>query len=216
MTLLELCNRVRQESGVSSPEIVTIAGQQGIIAKIVAWVVQADIDITGMRTDWSFLWRTADATLVVDQQTYSISDLGLFDMDKLLSFQYGTQLLKPISWQQFRLHGYNIDGKKGRPQGYTFRPDGLMMIYPTPDQAYTCSAEYARTVEPMLLDADEPLIPSKYHDVIVQKALMYYSSHEEDNSLFQVANQRYEEYLTRLVAECVPPIVFPHSNGGLY
>lgn len=216
MNLLELCNRVRQESGVSTTEILTVSGQQWIIAKIVAWVKQADTDITGMRPDWNFLWRTADASLVADQQLYSIADLGLFNMDKLYSFQLGTRLLKPVSWQSFKLYGYSTDGRKGQPQGYTFRPDGLIAFYPTPDQVYIGTVEYAHKVEPLLLDGDESLIPVKYRDVIVQKALMYYASHEEDNSLYQVANQRYEEYLTRLVAECVAPIVFPHSNGGLY
>jgi hypothetical protein len=216
MTLLELCNRVRQESGVSGPEILTVTGQQGIIAKIVAWVKQADTDITGMRRDWNFLWRTADATLVADQQLYSYADLGLFNVDKMLSLQMGTKLLKPVNWQDFKLYGYSTDGKKGQPQGYTFRPDGLIAFYPTPDQVYVATAEYAHTVEPLLIGDDEPLIPAKYHDVIVQKALMYYASHEEDNSLYQVASQRYEEYLTKLAAECVAPIVFPHSNSGLY
>ncbi|MBV2128161.1 phage adaptor protein [Arsukibacterium indicum] len=216
MTLLELCNRVRQESGVSGPEIISVSGQQGMIAKIVAWVKQADTDIVGMRPDWNFLWRTADATLVTDQQNYSVADLSLFNMDKMLSFQIGTRLLKEVSWEQFKYYGYNTDGKKGMPQGFTYRPDGVIAFYPTPDQAYVGTVEFSAIVEPLLLNNDESLIPVKHRDVIVQKALMYYSSHEEDNSLYSVASQRYEEYLTRLAVDCTKPIVFPHGNGGLY
>lgn len=216
MNLLELCNRVRQESGVSTPELLTAVSQQGIIAKIVAWVQQAYVDVTGMRPDWQFLWRTADATLVANQQLFSAVEIGLSDMEKVISFQIGTAILKPISWQDFKTYGYSNNGKTGKPQGYAIRPDGLIAFYPTPDQSYTVPSEYSKKVEPLLLDDDEPLIPVNYHDVIVQKALMYYASHEEDNSLYQVASLRYEDYLTKLAANCVAPIVFPHSNGGLY
>lgn len=212
MTFLELCNRVRQESGISGGDLLTVVGQQAILAKVVEWVRQADIDIKGLRTDWLFLWRAASTALVIDQRIYSNADLGLFDMRELLSFSIDNNELKPMEWAEFKACKYHTAPDKNQPTAYTFRPDGLMMVFPVPDAAYVIDVEYSKTVTPMLADGDVSEIPTHLHDTILQKALMYYASHEEDNSLYSVASVRFEEYMSRLGSECLPAMKLNRSR----
>jgi hypothetical protein len=58
MTFLELCKRVRADAGISG-DMATVLNQQGMMAKLVNWVRQADLDIQRMHTSWAFMWRTA-------------------------------------------------------------------------------------------------------------------------------------------------------------
>lgn len=212
MTFLELCNRVRQESGVSGGDLLTVVNQQAILAKIVEWVRQADIDIKGLRSDWNYLWRTANTSLVVDQRLYSMPDLALFDANELLSVSINSNELRPMDWQEFKTEKYHTAPDKRQSSVYTFRPDGLLMVFPVPDAAYIVDVEYSKTVTPMQLDADVSEIPAHLHDAILQKALMYYASHEEDNSLYGVANARFEEYMTKMASECLPVVKFNRSR----
>lgn len=212
MTFLELCVRVRQESGISGEGPLSVVGQQGILAKVVEWVRQADNDIQSMHTDWSFLWRTADATLTTDVRLYDRIALGLADMQELTEISIDGEPLQEMTWAVFKQYKFNTDVGKQRPASFAFRPDGLMMVYPVPNADYATTVEYYAAVEPLLLNDDESAIPVIYHDAILQKALMYYASHEEDNSLYQVANARYEQKLSELSAACLPDITLNRSR----
>src|SRR5690606_7819754 len=159
-----------------------------ILAKVVEWVRQADSDIQTMHADWSFLWRTADAALTTDVRLYDAVSLGLAGMQSLNSIWLDGYPLQEITWYVFNQYKFDTAQGKQRPASFAFRPDGQLMVYPIPDANYTATAEYYVEPQPLLLDTDESAIPVRYHDVILQKALMYYASHEEDNSLYQVAN----------------------------
>ena len=214
MTFLELCQRVRQESGVSGSGPVTVANQQAIIAKIIEWVRQADVDIQRLHDNWRFMWRSKGVNLIAGQALYTPLELSLTDMDALLSLDYAGDTLVPLSWEAFKAQRMQVMTQQQRPTVYTIRPDGALMFYAVPNQAYTLTAEYTMKVSQMQSDNDISPIPERFHDVILHKALMYYASHEEDSSLYGVANGRYEQALSELAAAELPPITF--CRNGLY
>ena len=214
MTFLELCQRVRQESGVSGSGPASVANQQAIIAKIIEWVRQADIDIQRLHDNWNFMWRSKSVDLIAGQAAYTPGELNLFDMDSVRSMDYNGDPLVAISWEAFKAQRMQVMTQQQQPTVYTIRPDGALMFYAVPDKVYSLTVEYTLKVSPMQNDNDLSPIPERFHDVILHKALMYYASHEEDNSLYGVANMRFENALSELVADQLPPITFYRS--GLY
>ena len=206
MTFLELCQRVRQESGISGDGPVSVLNQKSILEKVVQWVKQADLDIQRLQNDWLFMWRMGSVPLTQDIREYDAVSLMLTGMRALQSLDINGETIQPYTWEQFKCKGYAQDDKKGKPTAYTVKPNGLIVFYPTPDQDYTATAEYSLAAQALINDTDNSLIPVEYHDIILHKALMYYASHEEDNSLFQVNSSRYESALSELASEYLPRI----------
>lgn len=214
MTFLELCKRVRQESGVSGTGPVSVASQTGILAKIVEWVRQADVDIQRYNLFWSFLWRITDVELTLGTKEYSMAALGLSDMRQLKGISIGNNKLVEMPWQLYVDYGFRLSSDSGTPTHYTFRPDGVMCVHPAPNAPVQVTIEYYRTPKAMSANADVSLIPEAYHDAIIHKALMYFASHEEDAALLQVSNVRYENVLAEMGANYLPKITL--DRGRLF
>jgi len=214
MTFIELCQRVRQESGISGSGPVTVVNQTGILAKVVEWVRQADLDIQRLQNDWSFLWAMTDTTLTTDVRQYAMADLGLNNVSRIKQLNIGNQKLTEIPWELFRQRGYLGMNDRQQPTIYTFRPDGILCVFAVPNSNYPLSVEHYNLPQPLLLYDDVSLIPERFHDIIMHKALMYYASHEEDGNLLQVSSMRYENVLNELASACLPRMEF--SRGGLY
>lgn len=208
MTFIELCQRVRQESGISGDGPVSVLNQKSILQKVIEWVRQADIDIQRLQNDWLFMWRMKSITLTELINEYDATSLTLLNMRDLLSLDIDGDVLDFYTWDEFKREKYHQDLGQGKPTVYTIKPDGLIMLYPTPEQAYSATVEYSLKAQSMINDTDVSLIPIEYHDVILHKALMYYSSHEEDQSLYQISEARYEMALSELAANQLPRISF--------
>lgn len=214
MTFIELCQRAKQESGISGSGPVSVLNQNGILAKVVEWVRQADLDIQRLHNDWSFLWAMTDTALTTDVRQYAMAALGLNNVNRIKQLNIGNQKLNEIPWDEFRLRNYLSANDRQQPTIYTFRPDGLMCVFPAPNSNYPLSVEHYNLPQPLLADEDVSLIPERFHDIILHKALMYYASHEEDGTLLQVSSMRYENVLNELSSACLPRMEF--SRGAFF
>lgn len=214
MTFLELCQRVRQESGISGSGPESVLNQRSILQKVVEWVRQADLDIQRLHGDWFFLWRMGNANLTAGITQYTSASLNLpGTLQDLLMLDINGYPLRYYSWKEFKAARRQLNEQQGLPTEYTIRPDNVIVINPAPSSDIVATAEYSIAVEPLTNDNDESVIPTRFHDIIVHKALMYYASHEEDASLYQVHESRYEQVLSELSADQLPKI---SMNGSLY
>lgn len=220
MTYLELCVRVREESGVSGTGPASTINQIGVLAKIVGWVRDADLDIQRFKTDWKFLWRRAQSALVLGQQSYSAAELALSDLKDLSRFWVNDQPMRIVDWDEwvdrYEPQGTSGPNNSGLPQVVTIAPDGSFMFYPVPDSAYSTRTDYFKMPVALNGDSDVSAIPTAYHDCIVQKALIYYGKFEEDQNLIQLASLEYEQKLTELCRDYLPKMGFapsPYARG---
>jgi hypothetical protein len=99
MNFLELCQRVRLKSGLSG-DIASVTGQQAILAKVVTWVQDADLEIQRSKTDWSFMWRKAASALVVGKNEYLPADFGMLPFASISKLYIGTTEIYPVPWSQ--------------------------------------------------------------------------------------------------------------------
>lgn len=210
MTYLELCVRVREESGVSGTGPASTINQTGVLAKIVGWVRDANNDIEKLKSEWRFLWRRALTVLVIGKQGYSPLELNVPELKSTQRIRVGEKILREIDWNEF-LYRYELERGKGLPQVFAIAPDNSFWFYPAPDAAYSVTIDYFRKPIILVNDADVPQIPEEHHDCIVQKALMYYANFEEDQALYQLAAMRYEEKLSQLCSDQLPRMGFEPS-----
>lgn len=205
MTYLELCKKLRSESGIAGTGPITVAGQDGELGRIVSWISDAYEEIQNSREDWFFLRNdfTFNCTSTVSAYpTSTVSNLANWKDDSFrcyLTTANDEQWLRYIPWHEFRdlrLFGSNRTAT-GKPIEFTIKPDKSLVLWPIPDAAYTVNGEYYRTAAVLSADADTPLF-IRYQLVIVYNALMKYAAYVSEPSLYSSAQFQYNQLLDKL------------------
>lgn len=206
MTFLELCRRVRLDSGISG-DIATVDNQQGILAKLVTWVREADYDILKSRTDWIFMQRSANAGLQVGKTEYLPADLNMQPF-AALSRVYVDQV--PIARCEFEVlddwHIKQGGAPAGVPQRYAVTPLKRILFDHAPTAAVSVALRYNALPIRMTANSSVSLIPDEHHEIIVQKALMSYASMEQDDKLLRDAMQRFDLLHRQLCNSYLPEL----------
>lgn len=202
MTFLELCVRVREEAGVSGDGPVSVSGQTSILSKIVNWVKKANMDIlTKQSGRWLFLRKTKTVILPAGQNEYSLASL-----DITASEINAVRTSLSNSYKVVDFSDYLDMQSNNRLFGCisTLNNNGNLVLYPVPNEPLTVTIDYFAEPKELKNNLDVPQIPSKFQEIIIAKALMYYANYEEDNLLYQRANIEYEDWLTKLANSQLP------------
>lgn len=210
MTFLELCKRVRQDAGVSGDGPTSVSSQTGILGKIVTFVKNANNEIQLENIDWRFLWAQGDGSTIANIGDYFAADFGISRMRSIGTFTCNGSVLEPRDWDWYmrEVKAKGEADRQGEPLYYIPRPDGKIVLFPVPAEAYPVSVDYYR--KPVQLDngTDISVIPEEYHEAIVCRALMFYAHYEEDTYLFQTKLLEYNQWLNRLNQTQQPQITF--------
>lgn len=212
MNFLQICQRVRQECGISGNGPLAVARQVGMYAKIVDWVKAAHEEIQTKRTMWRFDWFELTQALTIGAEAYApASDWGLKvrswarDSAHLYRTAAGPtsrHWLAYLEWDQYR--DLRTPAVPGMPIYWTQAPDRRLMFYPIPDQDFTLVAEGYRSPEILVQTTDIPRLPEEYHMAIVWRAVMLYCGHDENQPLFQTAQANYKGLISRIEATELP------------
>lgn len=214
MNFLEICRRVRQDSGISG-DIAAVTGQQGILAKLVTWVQEADLEIQRSKTEWSFMWRRTLANLVVGKNEYLPADLNMQPFANLETLFVGTKELSEVPWAQLE-HDLLSNGgaPTGEPCSYALSPDGYIVFNRSPLVVAVVNIRYHLLPQRMTINTSVSPIPEDYHEAIVQKALQSYARHEQDDQLQRDAITAFDGLSKEMAARYLPKITF--KFGALY
>lgn len=79
MNFLQITNRVRQNCGIASADLLTVIGQSGENQRIINWVNESWLDIQAMRQDWLWLRKDFAFPTVAGQTVYTTTQIGLTD-----------------------------------------------------------------------------------------------------------------------------------------
>lgn len=217
-TFLALCQRLRQEAGISGTGPYSVLGQVGESKKVVDWIATAYQDIQNLHSEWDFL-RTEvsfDTTAGLNnytKATISVPEYGEWVSDSFRSYLTASgvaseQFMNWCNWMRFRdtyVFGSNRT-LQGFPRYLAQKPDKSLIMYPTPNDEYTINGEYFQRAHAMAADADEPLIPTEYRLVIVWRALMFYAGSYNAPELYAVGEAEYKRILRRLEHTNLQPI----------
>lgn len=112
-----------------------------------------------------------------------------------------------ISRSDWLRYGYDRPVGVGKPQCYTQTEDGMYQFYPPPDTSYHLYFEYTRTPQTLSVATDTPTyLPSRFHDAIVWRALMYWAGYEGSGQQYNRAEKRYKSFEKDMVRDLLPPV----------
>ena len=201
-TFLELCQDLRQEAGFTGSGPTSVFNQSGQYAKIVTWVNRAYLEILTQREDWDFMWDTTTFNTVVGQNAYvstddvaNWGDGAIYETSLTKTDESALNLMQYLDFHEQYLVGVPLTG---RPRDFTIRPDGEVLLYPTPDKVYTFTAEYHKQAKKMVTNTELPSLPSQYHPLILYKALAHCTANTEDFNTYQYAERQADLIFNKL------------------
>ena len=185
------------------------------MARLVAWTRIAHNQIQDEYSDWDFLWKSGSFPTVADQNDYNLPSTGSMgagnEITDFVSFDHydgfartgakiyiGENQLNLIPWDDYDPNDYSGTAE---PYDLTIRPDGVFILAPTPDAAYTLNFEYFRTPLDFTQNTDTPLFPARFHEVIVWRAVLLYANNESADELVQQGVQGYQQFMVNLKAD---------------
>ena len=213
MNFLELCRRVRQDSGISG-DIASVVNQQGILLKLVTWVQQAEYDIVASRKDWSFMRGKASGSLVVGKVEYLPGELGMLPFSMLSKVYVDKQPLVQLDFEYLDdWHLKNGGAPEGTPTAFAETPDGTILFNHKPTQAVAFDIRYYKSATRLTVNTSVSPIPAEHEEVIVQSALMSYARHEQDDQLLRDSQIAFDAHLKSLSNKQLPNLVIPGWGG---
>ncbi len=225
-TFLELCASVARESGAMGPAPSAVTGQTGRQLKCVEWVRTAWSQIQAEKGCWLFLRRdfTTAAALIAGTKRYTGASLGIADHASwvgdypdhgavsiyMAGDQGGESRLSQLSYEGWRRR-YDFGAHDaGKPVHYAISPTNELLIGPKPDAAYAIRGEYWRTPQVLEANADVPIMPERFHDAIVWRALMLLCAHDEAWNALKSAEANYKPLQRNMQRDLLPSF----STGG--
>jgi len=205
MNFLDICKKVNQlgefQGAISS---VVATGYQ---AEIVEVVRQAYVDIQLHRDTWFFLQR--DKTFNIGSSAITYTPTTIFTTDTLSSWDKGRILYnyKPLRYIPYDAY-ILIDTSAevaGKPDYFTIRPYDSALIFNKSDATYAISAHYHMKPQSLVGNAEELLMPSEHHYVVVYLAMTYLPS-LLSSEIYQRAVNSYNVALGQLLRKQCPEI----------
>lgn len=200
-TFLQLAQKVASESGTISSGPASVTGQTGRLAKVVRWTNDAWRQIQNAHGDWRWMQAEFYGPTIAHQQRYSytafndlvsLSAITRFgdwiydsrECDSGFSLYDSTGVtsegqLSFRDWEWFyktQLRGTQTEGK---PSLFTITPANQIALSYIPDAIYTIRGRYRKDVQELTADGDIPECPARFHDTIVETALIMLGTHDE-------------------------------------
>jgi hypothetical protein len=117
-----------------------------------------------------------------------------------------------VPWAQWEKNYELLEESRGQPIFVTETPQGELDFYPRPDKEYTLTFTYTKEATVLEDYDDEPELDSRYHDIIVWRAVQYYANFDKDQGLWVAAKRRYDQYMYLLDRDIGPKASFEPSR----
>ena len=218
-TFLELATRLRQDCGVSGTN-TSVVGATGEWKRLCDWVATAWMEIQEKHNDWQWMRKDVTFNTIANQQAYapasapiSLTDFAEWKMDSFRLYLTSSGVnnetyLIPEEYTSFR-DSYMFGARRNtyaRPISITQAPNKSLLFGLTPNDIYTVVGEYYKTPVLLTADADIPDMPTRYHMMIVYKAMVSYGLFESAQEVIERGNAGYRELLYSLEQDQLPMI----------
>lgn len=191
MNRLQLVQKLRQRTGGAGSGPTSTVGQSGEALDYVDWIDEAWLQLQAEEQDWHWMRKDASFQTVSGQIAYAATTIApdwarwhVSDSWRLFTTAIGRRdegFLTPWEFQTWRdSFDFGLQSTLlGRPTVFAVRPgDHAIVLGMTPNAAYTVTGQYQAAPIAMTADSDVPGLPTRFHMLIVYKAMMLYGSHE--------------------------------------
>lgn len=233
MNLLQICNRIITECGISGGPLTTTVGQIGSLGRAVNWAGDSWTEIQTEHDDWDFMrssnllgagasFPTVAATATyplgtsVGQVGIAVDSFGKWDRDTFRCYTtaVGTndeQFLDDVPydvWRDTYMLGANRSVQT-RPCAVAIGPDESVNVGPPSNGLYTITADYFIAPSVMTTDVAVPTgLPLRFHMLIVYRAMMKYAGFESAPEVYTRGKAEYNLMFNQLEAARLPEISF--------
>lgn len=222
-TFLQLCQDVARESGtISGPGLpMSVTGQSGRLLKVVMWTAEAWRQIQNARDNWRWMRREFEGATTAGAARYTPASWNLDDFASWVRDQRdylpvsiyrqsagvsdeGT--IREVPWETWRAAYGRGAQTENRPTCYAISPSGEFCLGAIPNDAYVVRGEYYKAAQTLAADGDVPECPARFHNIIVWKAVLLLSEHDE--AAFNVGTSRVKflEYMEALERDQLPRV----------
>lgn len=224
MNFLELCNRARQECGVSGADLATLQyGLSNEGRRFSNWINQAWNDLQIARPDWMWMRKETIFPTILGQGDYSLTEAGADDLaewktDSFRSYPTavgtpGEQHMEWIEYTRYRdMYQFStMRTSPGFPLWLTTNPDHSLAVWPLPNDAYTIRGEYHRAPSVLSADTDSPLsggLPDRFHMLLVYMAMQSYAYFAAATEVEIRGSMQRRRMLSKLEAWGLPTMEF--------
>jgi len=217
-TFLQLCQRLRQEVGVSGTGPSAVTSQTGELARIVSWVAEADEEVLRLHDNWRFMRASFSLNTVADDGAYAaadcitpITDLRKWDEHSFKIYLSATGVsdetqLTYIDYQDW-YDVYNVGSQtSSRPQYFTIDDDKSILLAPKPNAVYRVTGKYFRSVDTLAANSDEPLYPAEFHMIAVYLGMMKYGRYTGAAEVYADGERLYKKMLRQMERTQLPRV----------
>ena len=220
MNYLQLTQALKRETGLSGGGPASVVTATGDDARLFNWINWAWRDIQLMHESW--LWRrgaalgqyaTMEAASSLIAPGFGLSDFADWKPEsteykpsawRVTDGQQAEMPLKFLTWDEFRSRFVAGVHSAGGLQFWSINPSGQMWVGPTPDSAHMIRADYIKDVQDLTADTDIPQMPTRFHNLIVWRALIEYGGYDAASEVFQRADRNYAMGMPALLQAQLP------------
>ena len=178
-------------------DIDTVNNLKDIQVNIAEFVNLAYYDIQVMRDDWKFMQRTLDTHITPASYTITNADVGRWN-----KLYYSNKEVRRCDYEGYLNSDWT--STPGPPRMCTIIPETNEVVFNTPNQPYAIRARYVRV--PLILsnDSDIPIIPVRFHTVLVYKAAADFGSWLGNPEIEDRNMTKYDTLLLQLKRSEIP------------
>jgi hypothetical protein len=217
MTFLQLCQRTRQECGISGTGPSTVVSQAGEMRRVVDWVNTAYEEIQLARSNWNWMRADFSFNTTATDYDYTAAEAGIttrfsqWDVDTIKSYKTSIGVsnefeLGELLYRQYRSIYLTGSQPSGTPICFSVAPDKKLLLGPNPDGVYTVSGQYWKTPQILSANADVPEMPEEFHMLIVYMAMESYALFESAGEVLARSQKKSMRYMNRLEINQLPDV----------
>lgn len=217
MNFLELCQDLAREAGISGA-IVSVTNQTGEAGRLVNWINKAYLYIQNKHADWKFMRTDVAFDTNTSSAIYTAAAAGVagfgewnFAGDDWRAYNKAIGVADEMELCYMPYDAFRAQYGKGqnrtitgRPTIVTERPDQSLQLWPVPDSTYTIIGEQYKAPLTLVAATDMPVFAAKFHNAIVQRALMFYGAFEGDAGVFGAAQTEFNRILAQMEGVYLP------------
>lgn len=207
-TFLQLVNQVLPE--IDEETVATLENPTSEVRRVMNYINTGYELVWTEKPDWSWTRKTASFSTVPQQGGYTVgtdldSDTNLRQVHQVQMANYPP--IRLVAYQEFARTYY--EGQSGVPFiGYVQGP--TLLLYPTPDQAYSITLTTGREFTPLSADNDVPLIPQTHRSMLYQFAIAMAKAHDKEGPESQTYMTLFQRKLETLRGQD------DQNHGGYY
>ena len=220
MNYLQLVARLKRKcrvTGAAPASIENATSEE--VNRLKDWINEAWMDIQETRQDWDWMRGSCSFATVAGQAIYTpteagVTDFGIWTRDtwRIYTTSAGMpseQFLIYRSYESWRnLYQFgSMRTSQTQPVDLTITPDKSIGIGPIPTAGYTVIGDYFKLPTELSLNADTPAMPSRFHMLIVYRAMMFYGVSEAAPKVYEEGKTEFNRMMSRVTENNLPELM---------